>query len=349
MSAAACTAILFATCGAWLRLLAAADFNCATLSDTPKPWQHARIARPPPYYEGVILNPVFSVKMSLDARLFDDGDAVLQRDLPESFDARRAWPHCPSISKIVNQGCCGSCWAYASAMAMTDRQCIHGHEHFEYSAEHLLHCSKSAANSSGCQGGDPAEAFDYWAARGVVSGGPFNSSVGCAPYTTPPSGPHCLVPASRMDCPKECQRPYPHAFNVDRRFGDRYHLLPFNRPVNMQAEIMRGGPIVVILDVYEDFKCYSTGVYQQVAGVHTGAHAVRLIGWGTENGVPYWLAANTWGIGWGDKGFFKIRRGVGECKIEGVRVVSGYPVTSRLAAAAAPAPTPGTAPPPPPN
>jgi hypothetical protein len=38
--------------------------------------------------------------------------------------------------------------------------------------------------------------------------------------------------------------------------------------------------------------------------------------WGTENGVDYWLAANSWTANWGDQGYFKIRRGTNECSIE---------------------------------
>lgn len=30
--------------------------------------------------------------------------------IPESFDAREQWPHCPTISEIRDQGSCGSCW-----------------------------------------------------------------------------------------------------------------------------------------------------------------------------------------------------------------------------------------------
>lgn len=67
------------------------------------------------------------------------------------------------------------------------------------------------------------------------------------------------------------------------------------------------------------------GIYEHVAGAHQGAHAVRLIGWGTENGVPYWLAANSWGRAWGERGLLKVRRGNNECNIESMRVVTGYP------------------------
>ncbi|KAH7944829.1 hypothetical protein HPB49_000815 [Dermacentor silvarum] len=38
--------------------------------------------------------------------------------------------------------------------------------------------------------------------------------------------------------------------------------------------------------------------------------------WGTVNGVPYWVVANSWNQDWGDKGYFKILRGNDECGIE---------------------------------
>ena len=66
------------------------------------------------------------------------------------------------------------------------------------------------------------------------------------------------------------------------------------------------------------------GVYQHEAGAALGGHAVKMIGWGEENGSPYWLIANSWNSDWGDNGFFKILRGVDECGIES-QVVAGVP------------------------
>lgn len=56
-----------------------------------------------------------------------------------------------------------------------------------------------------------------------------------------------------------------------------------------------------------------------------GGHAVKLIGWGEEFGVPYWLMVNSWNDQWGDRGVFKIRRGTNECGIDN-STTAGVPV-----------------------
>jgi len=102
------------------------------------------------------------------------------------------------------------------------------------------------------------------------------------------------------------------AYNVDSDVGA------------IQSEIMKNGPVEAAFSVYEDFLAYKSGVYQHVSGSMLGGHAVKILGWGTENGTPYWLVANSWNEDWGDKGYFKIRRGTDECGIED-EITAGLP------------------------
>lgn len=66
-------------------------------------------------------------------------------------------------------------------------------------------------------------------------------------------------------------------------------------------------------------------MYQHVGGRGREYHAVKLLGWGVEEGVPYWLASNGWSRRWGQGGFFKILRGTNHVEIE-EHVMAGIPL-----------------------
>jgi len=46
-------------------------------------------------------------------------------ELPKEFDARSAWSRCSTIGNILDQGHCGSCWAFGAVECLQDRFCIH--------------------------------------------------------------------------------------------------------------------------------------------------------------------------------------------------------------------------------
>merc|ERR1712019_112272 len=85
----------------------------------------------------------------------------------------------------------------------------------------------------------------------------------------------------------------------------------------IQADMVQYGSATAAFTVYDDFPTYKSGVYHKTSNKQLGGHAVKLLGWGTEDGQDYWLVANSWNEQWGDHGTFKIARGNNECGIEG--------------------------------
>ena len=87
------------------------------------------------------------------------------------------------------------------------------------------------------------------------------------------------------------------------------------------------GPVEAAFTVYQDFLTYKSGVYKHVKGPQLGGHAIKIMGWGVEDGAKYWLVANSWNEDWGDMGTFKILRGSDHCGIES-GVVAGLASTT---------------------
>ena len=91
----------------------------------------------------------------------------------------------------------------------------------------------------------------------------------------------------------------------------------------IQKAIMEQGPVEAAFSVYADFENYAGGIYHHVSGRGLGGHAVRIVGWGSDNGTDYWNVANSWNPFWGEKGYFRIARGTDECFIESNVAASG--------------------------
>jgi hypothetical protein len=63
------------------------------------------------------------------------------------------------------------------------------------------------------------------------------------------------------------------------------------------------------------FELYKSGVFAGCDPGTTTDHAITVVGYGNAGGVDYWLIKNSWGPGWGEAGFIRLKRGVGMCGI----------------------------------
>ncbi|XP_055528079.1 cathepsin B-like [Wyeomyia smithii] len=281
------------------------------INNLTKTWTAGRNSLPDAFYRsGVRLDQLESTRLAT-------GILVLKSkvQLPESFDARKQWPNCPSIREIRNQGCCGSCWAISAASVMTDRWCIHSENNtqFSFGTFDLLACCEECGE--GCHGGSLGPAWTYWVEHGVSSGGPHNSRIGCHPYPID-------VCRSRDDmaptpkCVRTCQATYNQTDVMrDVRFGREAYSVPMDE-TRIKEEIFMNGPVQASFKVYKDFHAYKSGVYRHVWGPLVTGHAIKILGWGVEKGTKYWLCANSWGEDWGSNGLFKIIRGENHLGIE---------------------------------
>ncbi|RWR99274.1 putative cathepsin B-like cysteine protease form 1, partial [Dinothrombium tinctorium] len=142
---------------------------------------------------------------------------------------------------------------------------------------------------------------------GLVTGSLYGTHDGCQPYSIPPCEHH--VPGPRPpckddptpDCKKKCIPGYSKSYEQDKHYGK--HAYSVSGVRNIQAEILKNGPVEADFEVYDDFLTYKSGVYQRHSDNLLGGHAIKILGWGTENGTPYWLVANSWNTDWGDRVF----------------------------------------------
>ncbi|KAF8407384.1 hypothetical protein HHK36_006515 [Tetracentron sinense] len=176
-------------------------------------------------------------------------------ELPKQFDARTAWPQCVTISKILDQGYCGSCWAFGAVESLSDRFCVHFGLHISLSVNDLLACCGFMCGN-GCDGGDHIYAWKFFVSNGVVT------------------------EEKCKDKNQLWQESKHFSVNVYRVSSDPYIIM---------AEVYKNGPVEVTFTVYEDFAHYKSGVYRYITGDIMGGHAVKLIGWGTtDDGDDYW-------------------------------------------------------------
>jgi cathepsin B len=213
--------------------------------------------------------------------------------IPMEFNAYVEWASL--VHPIRDQERCGSCWAFSSSEAFSDRSSIKaGKLTAVLSPEDMVTCDNK---DGGCQGGQLPYAWSYIKNTGLTTDA-------CMPYM---SG-----TGKEGTCRTTCADGSTFSRSKASIVG------PIKGNLNLQKELMTNGPIQVAFEVYKSFMNYDGGIYEKpwFELIPEGGHAVKLVGWGTEGGKDYWTVANSWDTTWGENGFFRIIRGKDECGIE---------------------------------
>ncbi|CAH1783054.1 unnamed protein product [Owenia fusiformis] len=221
------------------------------------------------------------------------------------------------VSAVHDQGKCGSSWALSTVDVASDRLALHseGSINVTLSLQQLISCNRK---NKGCKGGRMAFAWEYIKKVGLLTEECYG------PYISDKK-------KNRRKCIIKKENLKQDDFNCPSNnlvSGQKYQVFEGKRIPNNEKEIMKeirtNGPVQATFLVREDFYMYESGIYtysnlpSHMRSEHgCGYHAVRIVGWGSnEEGKKYWVVANSWGPEWGKNGYFHIKRGVDECGIE---------------------------------
>ncbi|GAB2274755.1 hypothetical protein Dimus_009528 [Dionaea muscipula] len=241
-------------------------------------------------YFGLLINDPPS-KSDLKPMIFRD-DPV-----PDSID----WREKGAVTPIKDQGQCGSCWAFSTVAAVEGIHQIITEKLISLSEQQLVDCDKS---NQGCNGGLMEAAFTYIQNSGGIT------TEENYPYTG-------LEGKCDEDKAKE-----------DTVQIDGFEKVPANDEKSLQAAVAQQ-PVSVAIDASGPlFQLYSGGIFNGFCGTNLN-HGVAAVGYGGEDGKKYWIVKNSWGTGWGENGYIRLRRDLwyapgGAC---GIAKMASYPVT----------------------
>ncbi len=202
---------------------------------------------------------------------------------PKSFN----WCDLHGCPPVRDQGNCGSCWAFATVAPFESVLKWQQNLARDFSEQYLISCNM---DGWGCGGGWWAHDYhiDKKPAREATAGAVLESE---CPYTA-------------EDTP--CGDPHHHEETLAAwAFVGRDAGVP---PVaQIKEALMNFGPIAAAVCVNRAFQNYRNGVFSSSDPCPKVNHAVVLVGWDDREGV--WILRNSWGSGWGEGGYMRIRYG----------------------------------------
>jgi C1A family cysteine protease len=200
------------------------------------------------------------------------------------------WSTKGAVTPVKNQGGCGSCWAFSATGSIEGAVFLHTGRLHSLSEQQIVDCD----SKNGCGGGSMQSAFEYV----IRAKGQCNESA--YPYR-----------ARDGKCVDHCAR-------VGVISG--FRGVASRSEADLVAAIA-GRPVSVAIEADQaSFQHYSRGVLTAACGSKLD-HGVLAVGYGSQAGEDFYKIKNSWGAGWGDKGYVLLGRGAkyggdGQCGVQ---------------------------------
>jgi len=222
-------------------------------------------------------------------------------EIAAALNASRDWQENATVTRVKNQGSCGSCWAFGVIASVESMYANAGMPLTSLSEQYVLDCLAPSLGIDPCIGGD---------IRALASGLAQNQ----ASWKLPQERYYEYM--SYDNTTHTCNTSITGTISVSTamQIGTQSGQALEDA---MAAWVYQYGPITVGVGAWESaWQLYSSGIADCPSTTDLD-HGVTIVGYGTEvvDGVsiPYWKVKNSWTPMWGESGYIRLKRGQNAC------------------------------------
>jgi len=242
-------------------------------------------------YATGMLEPLPEQRVDAQSEKFFDQFRYSRASVPTSYSS----VDLGLVSPVKDQKECGSCVAFASMNSIeTCFKKITG-VFGDYAEQQMVDCGYKINGAYGCNGASP-HAYLKWAGDNQIE------------FAAESQYPYLNV-WPKLQCPSDLP-----VYNQGARVSGSYYTSDGDEEL-VKKLVYEHGAVLVGVSAKGPLQSYSGGIFAGCYPNSRSDHAVSVVGYGTENGVDYWLIKNSWGADWGEEGYMRLQRGVGMCGI----------------------------------